>query len=152
MQQSVNHVELACFRFSLIAVFAGAAAVLAGLVSYGYASHIKGVVQDLAHQQIECKARAEPQVQACKNKNDDQSFGECEQTTDAICFERSFEFSSDQMFAEAEVWNERGAVLVNCGTSLIFIFLIGFYAIRWSLTGRLRPLWALRHTSREEGQ
>jgi len=46
--------------------------------------------------------------------------------------------------AQRDAASERGDVVLGAGATTAVVLAVAFYALRWALTGRLRPWWPLR--------
>jgi hypothetical protein len=136
--------ELIAFRFLVLAWF-GVLLILA----YAVYAHVEAVrsqgdVTIFSNDISSCRKEASEQTPACR-QGDDQAQRACREQTDQ-CSDRSTPGWGQDLDASIAYRDTMAQRAENAPWVALFVFACVtalFYGVRWTLTGRLRPLWLL---------
>ncbi len=137
--------ELIAFRF-LVLVWFGVLLILA----YGVYAHVEAVrsqgdVKMFADEISSCRRQAMQTTPAC-NRYGEQAQHACDERT-AHCDDRTMPGWGQGLDASAAYRDDMAQRAENAPWIALAVFVSAtalFYAVRWALTGRLRPLWLLK--------
>jgi hypothetical protein len=137
--------ELIAFRF-LVLVWIGALLILAyGVYAHVEAARSQGDVTMFSNEISLCRKEASGRTPACR-QSDAQSQRACREQTDP-CSDRSTPGWGQGLDASIAYRDDMVRQAENAPWVALTVFLCVtaiFYAVRWALTGRLRPLWLLK--------
>ena len=126
------------FRFTLLLWALGALALAVSIMSFvQWRIAVVEVDENLKSFQA-CEAKLEVEHPTCRVLDGNHvNFDQCMSLRDQKCGHRFFEASVER----SENWLERAELSLYAAIGLLAVPAILFYALRWAVTGRVRPWW-----------
>lgn len=115
--------------------------------SYAKAESDVQRVKQVAQGMIACESSAYGSIPEC-NQTTNGAAEICSQVVSVRCGRSSFDSLTNQLFEDKDVWMNRAENLLYLSLAVILLSSFLFYGIRWATTGRLKPLWLLKGSSR----
>lgn len=139
----ISNIELAGFRFMLLAWLVSLGMAIFSCYAYykHYAASVDTRMDYVEHEN--CKTSMRELTPECF-KSDDWMKVLCNDAIRRNCPHPLGQPSHDWHVENSVLWEERSSSWFMSGLYLFILSTLMFYAIRWSLTGRIKPLWLFK--------